>query len=147
MCATYPADVPLNSIKFVRGHNNPASQDDKDGPRGPGGGRASGERGGGKLGARGGQGMDGKDASGKLNRPGEQNCQVRHACALRQQPRTSRWTSGMRMVALTRASVQFCLICSCLRHIDGAGAVRPAGFAGACDELQRHGPVATLTAL
>lgn len=78
-CTCCCADVPLNSIKFVRGHNNPASQDDKDGPRGPGGGRGSGERGGGRPGARGGQGMDGKDASGKLNRPGEQNCQVRCA--------------------------------------------------------------------
>ncbi|KXZ46880.1 hypothetical protein GPECTOR_39g374 [Gonium pectorale] len=48
---TYYADVPLNSIKFVRGHNNPTAQ--KDG---------SGE--GGKEGA-----------SGKLSRPGEQNCQ------------------------------------------------------------------------
>lgn len=51
---TYYADVPLNSIKFVRGHNNPTSQKDAEGG-GPGG----------------------KDASGKLNRPGEQNCQVR----------------------------------------------------------------------
>ncbi|PNW71755.1 hypothetical protein CHLRE_16g673821v5 [Chlamydomonas reinhardtii] len=50
---TYYADVPLNSIKFVRGHNNPTSQKDAEGG-GPGG----------------------KDASGKLNRPGEQNCQV-----------------------------------------------------------------------
>ncbi|KAG2435952.1 hypothetical protein HXX76_007147 [Chlamydomonas incerta] len=50
---TYYADVPLNSIKFVRGHNNPTSQKDNEGG-GPGG----------------------KDASGKLTRPGEQNCQV-----------------------------------------------------------------------
>ncbi|KAG2488846.1 hypothetical protein HYH03_012643 [Edaphochlamys debaryana] len=57
---TYYADVPLNSIKFVRGHNNPTSQKEGEG-QGPG---------------QGGPGGQGKDGSGKLNRPSEQNCQV-----------------------------------------------------------------------
>ncbi|GIL57362.1 hypothetical protein Vafri_12606 [Volvox africanus] len=61
---TYYADVPLNSIKFVRGHNNPASQREADLTVGAGAGGGA-------------AGGSGKDAgSGRLSRPGEQNCQV-----------------------------------------------------------------------
>ncbi|GLC47545.1 hypothetical protein PLESTM_002100100 [Pleodorina starrii] len=70
---TYYADVPLNSIKFVRGHNNPTSQREQQEAAAA----AAAAGGGGPGGAGGGPGGSGKEGgSGKLNRPGEQNCQV-----------------------------------------------------------------------
>ncbi|GIL89744.1 hypothetical protein Vretimale_16603 [Volvox reticuliferus] len=63
---TYYADVPLNSIKFVRGHNNPTSQRETDVAVGPGAGAGGGAAGGSSK----------EVGSGKLSRSGEQNCQV-----------------------------------------------------------------------
>ncbi|EFJ52626.1 hypothetical protein VOLCADRAFT_85795 [Volvox carteri f. nagariensis] len=75
---TYYADVPLNCIKFVRGHNNPTSQREaKEAAAGGGGGLGGRAAGGGGAVGGGLGGGSGKEAgSGKLNRPGEQNCQV-----------------------------------------------------------------------
>ncbi len=77
---TYYADVPLNSIKFVRGHNNPTTQREQQeaacaaAAAAAAGGGPGGGPGGAGGGARDGSGKEG--GSGKLNRAGEQNCQV-----------------------------------------------------------------------